>query len=242
MTRRYVNSLDGFLTVYRILEPKPCAKLKLLLLPQGAALERTRRGRRPTLATVQRAEPSPNGLTPWATMVKGFNRRPDSIKEITMRVQRSTAAVIGMLAILALAAPGRASGAPAGACSLLTQAQVQAALGVTVSAPPPASTGKICQWQGPPGKPGTRQMAVVTIQDANAFAFAKKPSTSPTLVKTAVTGVGDDAVFNTIGVVTTTLTVKTGDAYFEVHVYGFSEEQTKAMEKTLALEIVRKLH
>ena len=158
-----------------------------------------------------------------------------------MHVQRSTAAVIGMLAILALAAPRRASGAPAGACSLLTQAQVQVALGVTVSATP-ASTGKICQWQGPAGKPGTRQMAVVTIQDANAFAFAKKPSTSPTLVKTAVTGVGDDAVFNTIGVVTTTLTVKTGDAYFEVHVYGFSEEQTKAMEKTLALEIVRKLH
>jgi hypothetical protein len=157
-----------------------------------------------------------------------------------MRAQRSTAGVIGMLTVLAVAAPRLASGAPADACSLLTQAQVAAALGVTVGAGQGA--GKLCQWQGPAAKPGMRQMAVVSIQDAKAFDFAKKPSTSPTLVKTAAPGVGDDAVFNTIGVATTTLTVKKGDSYFEVHVYGFSTDQTKTMEKTLALEIVQKLH
>ena len=156
-----------------------------------------------------------------------------------MRVQRSTAVVIGMSAVLAFAAPRMASGAPVDACSLLTQAQVKAALGVTVGAG--QGSGKLCQWQGPAAKPGTRQMLVVSIQDAKAFDFAKKPSTSATLVKTAVPGVGDDAVFNTIGVVTTTLTVKKGDAYFEVHVYGFSNDETKTMEKTLALEIVQKL-
>ena len=38
------------------------------------------------------------------------------------------------------------------------------------------------------------------------------------------------------------MTVIKGDSYFEVHVYGFSTDQTKTMEKTLALEIVQKLH
>ena len=175
-----------------------------------------------------------------AALDRRHGDRAGQSQRLALRLEDGRAE-LGMLAISVSAAPRPASGAPPGACSLLTQAQVQAALGVTIGATP-VSTGKICQWQGPRGKPGMRQMAVVTIQDANAFALAKKPSTSPTLVKTAVTGVGDDAVFNTIGVVTTTLTVKTGDVYFEVHVYGFSEPQTKAMEKTLALEIVQKLH
>jgi hypothetical protein len=39
-----------------------------------------------------------------------------------------------------------------------------------------------------------------------------------------------------------TLTVKKGDAFFEVHVYRFPDDQTRAMGKTLAQAIVQKLH
>jgi hypothetical protein len=59
------------------------------------------------------------------------------------------------------------------------------------------------------------------MQDAKAFDFAKSPSKSANLVKTPAAGVGDDAVFNTFGVVGATLTVKKGDTHFELHVYGF---------------------
>jgi LysM repeat protein len=79
------------------------------------------------------------------------------------------------------------------------------------------------------------------MQDAKAFAFAKSPAKSANLTKTPASGVGDEAVFNTIGSVTATLTVKKGDTYFEVHVYGFGVEQTQMIEKTLAQAIVAKL-
>jgi hypothetical protein len=74
-----------------------------------------------------------------------------------------------------------------------------------------------------------------------AFEFAKPPSKSATLVKTPASGVGDDAVLNTVGTVTATLTVKAGDTFFEPHVYGFPVDQTKTMETTLAKEVVAKL-
>lgn len=137
-------------------------------------------------------------------------------------------------------APRGTSGALVAPCSLLTQAQVSAALGVSVGAG--ASTaGKICRWAGPGNQPGRRPAVVVTLQDEKALAIAKSPTTSATLVKTTVSGVGDDAVFNTVGVVTATLTVKKGDTYFEVHVYGFPVDQTKTLEQKLAEDIVAKL-
>jgi hypothetical protein len=116
---------------------------------------------------------------------------------------------------------------------------VNAALGV--STVPPKSPAKICRWGESGGQAGRRAAVVVTIQDAQAFNFAKAPSTSANLVKTPVSGIGDDAVFNTVGSVTATLTVKKADTYFEVHVYGFPLEQTKTIEKTFAQEIVSKL-
>jgi len=128
--------------------------------------------------------------------------------------------------------------APPDPCSLLTQAEVSAALTVNV-APGKASAGKICRW-APTGARAGGPALVLTMQDAKTFDFAKKPSTSANLVKTPA-GVGDDAVFNTMGVVTATLTVRKGDAYFEVHVYGFPLDQTKNMEMTVAKEVVAKL-
>jgi hypothetical protein len=128
--------------------------------------------------------------------------------------------------------------APTDPCSLLTTAEVSAALGVTVPAPKPP--GKICRWAPADSKPGGPAV-VLTLQDAQAFEFAKAPASSANVTKTPVSGIGDDAVFNTIGVVTAMLMVKKGETYFEVHVYGFPVEETKARETTLAREVVARL-
>ncbi len=128
---------------------------------------------------------------------------------------------------------------PAPPCSLLTQAQVDAALGV--SAKPGTGSAKICNWAEPTGSPGRKKSVVLTIQDAKAFDFAKAPTTSPNTVKTPASGIGDDAVYVTITNVTTTLTVRKGDAYFELHVYGLGDTETKAAEKALALDVIAKL-
>jgi hypothetical protein len=133
----------------------------------------------------------------------------------------------------------RAAAAPTDPCSLLSQAQVSAALGVSVGAG--KATGKICRWAGPAGQPGRSPALVLTMQDAKAFEFAKAPSKSATLVKTSAPGIGDDAVINTVGVVTATLTVKKGDTYFELLVYVFPVDETRTKETTLAKEVVANL-
>lgn len=138
-----------------------------------------------------------------------------------------------------LLCPRAAFAAAPDPCSLLTDSQVSSALGVATGAG--KSTGKICRWAVPGGKPGVSPALVLTLQDAKAFDFAKAPTKSPTLVKTPVSGVGDDAVFNAIGAAALTLTVKKGDTYFEVHVYGFPVEQSKTIEKTVAQEVAAKL-
>jgi hypothetical protein len=65
--------------------------------------------------------------------------------------------------------------------------------------------------------------------------------------KVPTSGIGDDAVFGTTPKYAMTLTVKKGDLYFVVHVWGFPLDQSKAVdevqakEKTLALQILSKL-
>jgi hypothetical protein len=128
---------------------------------------------------------------------------------------------------------------PPSPCSLLTQDQVNAVLGL--SAKGGSGDAKTCNWSEPTGAPGRKKIVVVAWQDAKEFASAKAPTSSPNLVKTPVTGIGDDAVYVTVTNVTTTLTVKKGDVYFEVHVYGFGDADTKAAEKTVALDVLAKL-
>jgi hypothetical protein len=161
------------------------------------------------------------------------------LQESTMAAFRSTVLTLAAALAFVYGVPRAALSAPPDPCSLLAQAEVSAALGVSVDAGKP--TGKICRWAGPRGRAGQSPAVVLTLQDAKAFDFAKSPSKSPTLSKTPAAGVGDDAVFNTVGTVTATLTVKKGDTYFEVHVYGFPVDQTKTMEATLGKEVVANL-
>lgn len=157
-----------------------------------------------------------------------------------MRLVRFVIPVLTAFGLLLCALPGIAFGAPPDPCALLTDNQVSAALGVSTGAGK-STGGRICRWAAPGGRPGVSPALVLTMQDARAFDFAKAPTNSRNVVKTPASGVGDDAVFNTIGIVTATLTVKKGDTYFEVHVYGFPVESTKTIEKTIAQEVVSKL-
>ena len=145
---------------------------------------------------------------------------------------QQSAVLTGLACLMfACAVPRVVSGAQLDACSLLTVAEVNAALGV--STVPPKSPAKICRWGESGGQPGRSPAVVVTIQDAQAFNFAKAPTTSKTLVKAPVSGVGDDAVFNTIGTVTVTLTVKKADNYFEVHVMVSPSRRRRLSRKHL---------
>jgi hypothetical protein len=156
-----------------------------------------------------------------------------------MRRVRLVIPVLTAFGLLLCALPRVAFGAPPDPCALLTDSQVSAVLaGSTGSG---KSTGRICRWAGPGGRPGVSPAVVLTMQDARAFDFAKAPTNSRSLVQKPASGVGDDTVFNTIGIVTATLSVKKGDTYFEVHVYGFPVEQTKTIEKTIAQEVISKL-
>jgi hypothetical protein len=59
--------------------------------------------------------------------------------------------------------------------------------------------------------------------------------------KTPLSGIGDDAYYVTTRGLGTGLDVKKGNCVFQIRVYGFPEDQIKAMEKTLAQDALAKL-
>jgi hypothetical protein len=124
-------------------------------------------------------------------------------------------------------------------CSLLTTAQISSVLGVKVGAP--RGAGNMCYWIEPhrPGAPSKRVLLV--LLNSQAFAFAKMPMEGYGIIKTDVSGIGDDAVYGKSPRNPTVLTVKKGNTVFNIHVVGFPDDQTEAKEKTLALEVCSKL-
>ena len=126
-------------------------------------------------------------------------------------------------------------------CSLLTPAQVSAVLGVNVGAGK-SLVSTVCEWTAPNQAPGVAAKKVtVTLQKPQAFAYAKMPVNSKSITKTAVSGIGVDAVYGTTAGQLATLTVKKGDVVFVVRVTGFPLDQLEDKEKILAKEIVAKL-
>jgi hypothetical protein len=125
---------------------------------------------------------------------------------------------------------------PTNACSLLTPAQVSSVLGAKVGAGQ-GLMGKMCKWSET-GAPAKRVM--LDLINSQAFAAAKTPIGNG-IVKTDVSGIGNDAVYVSASGMPTTLTVKKGDAAFTITVAGFPDEKAKAMEKALALDICSKL-
>jgi len=130
-------------------------------------------------------------------------------------------------------------------CSLLTQAQVGSALGQTVDPGEPLGP-KTCMWKVPnqPNSLAGKKLSL-TVNPAANFTYAKSPVVKTTKT-TPLSGVGDDAIYNTIAGGTpgylTSLIVKKGDVSFIVRVTGFSDlTQAMAIEKALALNVLSKL-
>ena len=158
-----------------------------------------------------------------------------------MKTRCSTTLFVTVVAVLA-ACMSRATYAapPADACSLLTQAQVSAALGVNIGPGQHLVGPKMCVWPSP-GQSGPKsKRASLGLKDPGAFAYAKMPAGNG-ITKTPVSGVGDDAVSGSRPGLSPILTVKKGDVVFVVTVDGFPPDEAAAKEKALALEVLSKL-
>lgn len=129
--------------------------------------------------------------------------------------------------------------APPSACSLLTPAQVSKVVGASVAAGTPLfpTDKKVCQWRSTEAKIQVQ----LFLRDAQAFASAKMAF--PGKVVVSASGIGDDAVYTSGGGTPAVLSVRKGTVSFNIHVlkYGLPDDKVKAMEKTLALDVLKKL-
>lgn len=160
-----------------------------------------------------------------------------------MNFTRKAGGILAPLLIFALCSSRAAYAAPpTDACTLLTAAQVNAVLGVSVGQGNPLVPGnsKVCRWDASDLVGKTKKGVMLTLQTPREFAYAKMPIGNG-ITKVPVGGIGDDAVYGTTPGYATVLTVKKGDVVFVVHVTGFPDDQIKAKEKALALNILAKL-
>jgi hypothetical protein len=120
-------------------------------------------------------------------------------------------------------------------CSLLTVEQVSAALGDKVNPGAPIyATG--CSWHA-----ATAQTAVTVKFESVEYFSALKTRDHAGIVRTAVTGLGDDAFFLSLGA-TANLTVKKGSQSFTVRVYGVKDvAKEENIEKAIAKGVIAKL-
>jgi hypothetical protein len=130
----------------------------------------------------------------------------------------------------------RTAAAQAAPCSLLTSAQVTAAVGVSVGeAQPIANTG--CQWSAP------HMLVTVSLWGGSKWDKMKTPV--PGMNRTPVSGLGDDAFYTTMGPASgkqfATLSIKKGGTAYLIKVYGPSVSEQMSMEKTLAGNVLAKL-
>ena len=137
-------------------------------------------------------------------------------------------------ALVVLTFPAVAQAGPE-PCKLLSQAQVSAALGVTVGAGQPIST-KGCSWTS------EKPHEIVTLSLWPPAQWDRiKASPLPGTATIPAAGLGDDAFYTTVAQYTV-LYVKKGQTVFLFKVYGV-QDQAKQMiaEKKLAQDALAKL-
>ena len=153
-------------------------------------------------------------------------------------------ASLGLIALAAVVAGGPARAETPDACTLLTKAQVKAALGVAVEAGvrPIATDPRICNWRESNKPTGPGRNVMLTLITVNEFEKLKKlPMTAP------VSAIGDEAVVTHSMRVPAILMVKSGTHYFRLLVRSdlqASEEveaRNQTLEKSLAAQILKKL-
>ena len=137
--------------------------------------------------------------------------------------------------ILSCALHARAQ-APADPCSPVSPAQVSSALGETVG-PAQKSNSETCTWIA--DKPAHQ---VVTLSFSPPGDWdSRKTRVLPGITKSPVSGVGDDAIAESLGNLTT-LFVKKGWTTFMVRVYGVPDSSKQlAIETPIAQAVAGKL-
>jgi hypothetical protein len=147
-----------------------------------------------------------------------------------------TAAVVAVAGLLLAWTPSaHAQQMPADPCSQVTPAQVSTALGETVGTGE-RSNDKTCTWVA--DKPAHQ---VVTLSYSPPGDWnTRKTHQIFGVTTTSVSGVGDDAIAQTLGNLTT-LFVKKGSTTFMVKVYGVADPQKQlAIEKPIAQAVAAK--
>ncbi len=157
----------------------------------------------------------------------------------TNATSSASGATVAATATTAATAPA-ASGPLTDACALLTDAQVTAAVGVTMGPGEPPGAGEhSCLWTDQ----DVVYSAELSIVDAGAFNSGMTGSTQGVTV-TKVSGVGESAYYLDAGVAGLSLFFSKGSNYFSIHVQAglvsdkLSRDQEQAMEKMLALEVL----
>ena len=84
----------------------------------------------------------------------------------------------------------------------------------------------------------------LSLWDGSASGWGKIKMPLPGVTKTAVSGLGDDALFSTLGPAAkqfVTLSVKNGNTAYLFKVYGPTVTEQMTMEKVLAGDVLSKL-
>jgi hypothetical protein len=126
------------------------------------------------------------------------------------------------------------------ACSLLSPQDVATVLGVEVDAGTMIAPGS-CRWNGRTNRPGDAVAILrISFTTERSFETGKTPISGYT--KTPEAGIGDDA-YRAVGGGVVTISVKKGSAVAIIYVAipKSTLEQTKAVERKVALKLVAKL-
>src|SRR5579862_7339132 len=136
-----------------------------------------------------------------------------------------------LLAVLAAGPAGAA--ADLDACTLLSAPQVSAILGVAVAEGehivPESRTS--CGWMGPGGASIGSKKMVLSLMSARAFHSGKTPVKGVT--ETIASGIGDEAYYVSMPPFGTALSVRKGNAYFQLRIAGFPSAQVRNLEREL---------
>ena len=143
----------------------------------------------------------------------------------------------------AAVAPSANAAPPDDACSLLTQAQVSAALSVSVGAGSyqTPTYKKTCTWNTTTDATKGAKYVTLMLEGLDAHQAGKIARQPKTNSVTPIGGIGDDAYYLAVGG-NVGLNVKKRNVAFKIAVFGtLPVEKKQAMEKTLAQQVVSKL-
>ena len=155
-----------------------------------------------------------------------------------------------LVLLFSAATPTLNAAPPGDACSLLTKAQISAVVGVPVGdGSSVAGYSKMCTWKPSGGQAEGFQMVTLNLESAESYQAAKSmlqtvvnsptnQSAQKSITMTAVSGLGDDALFSSVGGYSK-LIVKKGDTVFQIVVYSAATiEKKRDLEKALAAKVL----